>query len=167
VPRHDETHPDDYVEKISSGDYAVHTEIDINAPADIVWATLTDFDHMDWSSSFKGIEGEIEEGAAVVAHFQAAGRDQRFEHILIEVEPGVQWAWSDPFMMGMIDHHLYRVEPIDDQRSRFIQEDRPHGGAAIAAGRITAEGFKRMYEQFNEELKSEAERRYRFDEAQY
>jgi len=161
MARHDETHADDFVERISSGDYAVHTEIEIDAPADAVWATLTDFDNMGWSSSFKGLDGEIAEGATVVAHFQAMGRDQQFEHTLIEVEPGVQWAWSDPFVMGMVDHHLYRVEPIDDQTSRFIQEDRPHGGAAVVAGRMTAEGFKRMYEQFNQELKAEAERRYR------
>ncbi len=161
MSRGHETHPDDFVEKISSSDYAVHTQIDIDAPADVVWATLTDFDNMGWSSSFKGIEGAIADGATVVAHFHAMGRDQRFEHTLIEVEPGVQWAWSDPFMMGMVDHHLYRVEPIDEARSRFIQEDRPHGGAAVVAGRMTAEGFKRMYEQFNEELKHEAERRHR------
>lgn len=158
-----ETHPEDYVKKVGLGDYRVHTEIDIDAPASTVWETLTDFEHYEWSSSFKGLDRPVEQGAKVTATFHMMGKDQTIDHELIDVDPGVQWAWSDQFAAGMIDHHVYRVEPIDETKSRFIQRDRPHGGAAVVAGRLTARSFRKMYETFNSELKAEAERRYSTD----
>ena len=148
------------ITKLGSGDYQVHTQIDIAAPASVVWDTLTDFDNYGWSSSFKGLDKPVAPGAEITATFHTMGRDQTIEHELIDVEPGVQWAWSDAFALGMVDEHLYRVEPIDETNSRFIQRDRPHGGAAIIAGGFAARSFKKMYEAFNAELKAEAERRH-------
>ena len=149
------------IERIARGDYQVHTQIDINAPASVVWDTLTDFDNYSWSTSFKGLDGPVEPGANITATFRMMGRDQTIEHELIEVEPGVQWAWSDVFMLGIADYHVYRVEPLTEVTSRFIQRDRPHGGAAVVLGRYFAGNFRKMYLQFNSELKAEAERRYR------
>lgn len=148
------------IEKLGRGDYQVHTQIDIDAPASVVWETLTDFDNYGWSSSFKGLDGPVEPGANITAKFRVMGRDQTIKHELIEVEPGVQWAWSDTFAVGIADYHVYRVEPISETSSRFIQRDRPHGGAAFVLGRYFAGSFRKMYEQFNSELKAEAERRY-------
>lgn len=153
-------HPESSVEKLGRGNYQVHTQIDIDAPAAVVWDTLTDFENYGWSSSFKGLDGPVMPGAAVTATFRMMGRDQTIDHTLIDVEPGVQWAWSDTFAFGMTDEHLYRVEPVDERHSRFIQRDRPHGGMAVVAGRYAARSFRKMYEQFNAELKAEAERRH-------
>lgn len=149
------------VERLGIGNYQVHTQIDIDAPASVLWDTLTDFDNYEWSSSFKGLSGPVEEGSTVTAAFVVSGKDRTIDHELIEVEPGVQWAWSDVFMLGMADHHIYRVEPIDEERSRFIQRDRPHGGAGFLLGRVMARSFFKMYETFNAELKAEAERRHK------
>lgn len=152
----------DSIERIGRGNYQVHTQIDIDAPASVVWDTLTDFDNYGWSSSFKGLDGPVEPGATVTATFRMMGRDQTIDHELIDVEPGVQWAWSDTFMLGIADEHLYRVEPLTDSTSRFIQRDRPHGGiGAVLLGRSFARNFRKMYVEFNAELKAEAERRHR------
>lgn len=148
------------IERLGLGNYQIHTQIDIDAPASVVWDTLTDFDNYGWSSSFKGLDGPVEVGATVTATFVVSGKTRTIEHELIEVEPGVQWAWSDVFMLGMADYHVYRVEPIDETRSRFIQRDRPHGGAGPLLARFMARSFYRMYETFNAELKAEAERRH-------
>ena len=151
-----------FTEKVGPGDHMVHTEIEIDAPADVVWATLTDFDTMsEWSSSLQRIEGSLGEGAEVVAYFRVLGRDRAFEHTIIEFEDGVQWAWSDPLALGMVDHHTYRVEPLADSRCRFVQTDRATGGAAPVLGKATVELDKTTYQKFNQELKQEAERRYR------
>ncbi len=148
------------IERLGLGNYQVHTQIDIDAPASVVWATLTDFDDYGWSSSFKGLDGPVEPGAEVTATFVVSGRTRTIQHELIDVEPGVQWAWSDVFMPGLTDFHVYRVEPIDDARSRFIQRDRPHGRAGFLLGWFMARSFRSMYETFNAELKAEAERRH-------
>ena len=154
-----DAHPDNYLKKVGVGDYQVHTQINVNAPAGVVWSTLTDFDNYTWSSSFKGLDSPVAPSAAVTATFRVMGRNQKIDHERIDVEPGVRWAWSDQFLPGMTDYHEYRVEPIDDAHCRFIQRDRPHGRAAIVAGRLTARSFRKMYEGFNAERKAEAELR--------
>ena len=148
------------ITKVERGNYQVHTEIEIDAPASVVWETLTDFDNYDWSSSFKGLDKPVAAGAQITATFRMMGRTQEIEHELINVEPGAQWMWSDTFMMGMADEHLYRVESLDEERSRFVQRDRVHGGAAPILGRMFARNFHKMYLEFNAELKAEVERRH-------
>ncbi len=148
------------IEGLGFGNFQVHTQIDIEAPAQVVWGTLTDFADYDWSSSFKGLDHPVEPAATVTATFVVSGKERSIDHELIDVEPGVQWAWSDVFMLGMADYHVYRVEPIDEMRSRFIQRDRPHGGAGLVLARVMARSFFKMYETFNAELKAEAERRH-------
>ena len=154
----------DRVTKRGRGDYEIYTDIVINAPAAVVWETLTDFDTMpDWSSSFQGLEGDFGPGGHVTAHFSALGHEVTFEHELIDFEDGVQFAWSDPFALGMVDHHLYRVEPITDTTCRFIQTDQARGGHAHVAGRMSAHSTRAMYVAFNAELRDEAEHRYASD----
>ena len=66
---------------------------------------------------------------------------------------------TDPFLLGMVDHHMYRVEVIDDETTRFRQTDQVRGGAAGIVGGLMARTMKNMYVGFNRELKAEAEGR--------
>ena len=143
------------------GDYRVHTEIDIDAPADLTWATLTDFDSMpNWSSQMQGIDGDFQAGGEVVVTVRAFGRTLTYEHTLIDFEDGVQFGWSAPVALGMVDHHVYRIEPQGATTSRCIQTDQCRGGLSWLLGRLGARTAKNIYIGFNEELKAEAERRH-------
>ncbi len=59
----------------------------------------------------------------------------------------------------MYDHHVFRVEALPDGRSRFVQNDRPHGGVALVLGRLMAAILRFYYAKFNRALKNEVERR--------
>lgn len=138
----------------------VYTEIEINAPKEKVWNVLTDFEKMpEWSSSFQGMKGEFKEGGKATSYFKApiGNKNMEFEHTLIEFEDGVSFGWSDPFTMGMKDHHIYRLEELPNGNTRFIQTDGVEGGATFLLGKLTANNMEKMYKKFNQELKDRVE----------
>ena len=149
------------VDRLDRAHYQIYTEIEIAAPASVVWETLTDFERLQqWSTSFLGLKGEFRQGGKVEATFRMFGRNRTFEHTLFDFEEGVQWAWSDPFAMGMVDHHVYRVEPLTETTCRFTQTDQVKGGRFDFVSRKIAGSTRQVYEGFNQQLKVEAERRY-------
>jgi hypothetical protein len=153
------------VEKVSFNEFRIVTHIDIEASVEEVWATLTDWDSLaSWSSSFISLEGDFSRGGHVKVAFKVLGTTQNYEHALIDFVDGAQFAWSDPFLLGMTDHHMYRLEAIDGETTRFHQTDRAKGGAAGFVGALVSRAMKNMYAGFNEELKTEVERRRSADD---
>jgi uncharacterized protein YndB with AHSA1/START domain len=147
------------VEKVSFDEFRIITHIDIEAPVEDVWATLTDWENLAaWSTSFVSLEGDFSDGGYVRVAFKVLGMTQNYEHNLIDFIDGAQFAWSDPFLLGMTDHHVYRVEAIDEGTTRFHQTDQAKGGAAGIIGWLMSRTMKNMYVGFNEELKIEVER---------
>lgn len=149
-----------WVDKVARNEYRIVTHVDIAAPAALVWSTLTDWDNLaSWSSSFVSLGGDFRSGGHIKVAFKVFGLTQNYEHDLIEFVDGVQFAWSDPFLLGMTDHHVYRVDAIDGETTRFHQTDQAKGGAAGIIGGVMASIMKNMYVGFNRELKAEVERR--------
>jgi hypothetical protein len=147
------------VEKVGGNEYRIVTYIDIDAPVDAVWATLTDWGNLAaWNSSFVSLEGDFCDGGHVNASFKVLGTTRSYEHDLIDFIEGAQFAWSDPFLLGMTDYHMYRVEAIDEETTRFHQTDQAKGGAAVLVGWLVSRTMKDMYVGFNQELKAEVER---------
>ncbi|MEM9930403.1 MAG: SRPBCC domain-containing protein [Bacteroidota bacterium] len=138
----------------------VFTQIEINAPREKVWAVLTDFEKMpEWSSSFQGIKGEFKEGGKATSYFKApiGGGNMEFQHTIIDFEEGVSFGWSDPLMMGMKDHHIYRLEDLPNGNTLLIQTDGVEGGATHFMGHLVTHNMKAMYLKFNQELKDRVE----------
>jgi hypothetical protein len=153
-------HQSGIVEKVSFNEYRIVTHIDIGASVEEVWATLTDWDNLaSWNSSFISLEGDFSSGGHVKVAFKVLGLKQNYEHDLIDFIDGERFAWSDPFLLGMTDHHVYRLEAIDRETTRFHQTDRAKGGAAGFVGVLVSRTMKNMYVGFNRELKAEVERR--------
>lgn len=143
------------------GDYRVHTEVDINAPAELAWTTLTDFDTMSqWSSQLQSITGDFRDGGKVVVTVHAFRRTMTFNHVLIDFIEGSQFGWSAPVALGMVDHHVYRIEPVSETTSRFVHTDRSKGGLTWLLGRLGTRTAKNIYADFNKQFKAETERRY-------
>lgn len=148
------------IKKVATNEYHIITHIDIGASTEDVWATLTDWDNLaSWSSSFVSLDGDFTGGGHVKVAFKVMGTTQNYEHDLIDFVEGSQFAWSDPFLLGMIDHHTYRVEAIGAETTRFHQTDQAKGGAAVIVGVLMARMMKKMYVRFNQELANEVVRR--------
>ena len=141
----------------------VFTEIEINATREQVWSILTDFDKMpEWSSSFQGMEGEFKAGGKASSYFKAplGKKDMKFDHTIIEFKEGFSFGWSDPIMLGMKDHHIYKLEELPNGNTRFIQTDSVEGGLTFLMGKLMLNEMNKTYQKFNQELKERVESLY-------
>jgi uncharacterized protein YndB with AHSA1/START domain len=140
----------------------IHTEVVIDAPAETVWAELTDFAAMpSWSRSLQSIEGTLGAGAEVVVYFMNdKGEVGKFPHTLKVFEAGRSFGWSDPIPgTGVRDDHLYLVEALPDGRTRFTQNDAATGFTSLFLGGLVMDFFRDTYPVFNRTLKARAEKR--------
>ena len=139
--------------------WALHTEIDIDAPAQKVWEVLTDFDNMaSWSSTFRNFEGDFREGGDITVSVKSLGRINQVKHKIF-VKEGEHFGWNDTKMMGAGDYHVYKVEDLGDGKTRFIHSDKQEGGMAWVVGPLLFNLIvKPMYMTFNRELKAQAEK---------
>jgi ketosteroid isomerase-like protein len=146
------------VERVSATHVKVVTSIEIDAPHDVVWSVLTDFKSLpEWSSGLQGLEGEFREGGQVKVVFRLFGRDQTYHHELKFFEPGAQFGWSDKATGMFTDRHVYRVEPLLNGRTRFVQSDEPQGAVLRFIGGQISRQTVSLYQAFNRELKARAE----------
>lgn len=140
----------------------VYTDIIINEPATKVWAVLRDFENMPkWSSSFKGISGDIRNGGSVIAKFDLGnGQAVDVPHKSLIYQEGILFGWSEEITMfpGLFDNHRYRVEAISPCQTRFIQNDEVKGTNATISPKMVIEMMLPQYQTFNKELKAAVEK---------
>tara|TARA_R110001592_G_scaffold363279_1_gene683030 strand:+ start:5259 stop:5786 length:528 start_codon:yes stop_codon:yes gene_type:complete len=137
---------------------SVYTEIIINAKKEKVWQTLTDFNEMPkWSRTMQRIEGELLENSEVILHYFFQGRVKYFNVKLIEVEKGTQFGWSEKHFPMAKDKHIFRVEALNENTSRFIQTDQIKGISALFIGYAITRYMLKSFAGFNESLKEIAE----------
>lgn len=143
--------------------YSIETEVIIDAPAEKVWAVLTDFDKLEeWSPGLVKFEGEFrKDGPAKVTFLIGVGsHTQTFNHPLIYFEEGKLFGWSAPLPhMFIKDNHKYIVEPLDgdDSKCKLIQTDQFHGHGVTLIGGMMAHGCMTQYVTFNRALKKRVE----------
>ncbi len=147
-----------YVQKIRAGVHQVHTEIDIDAPAEHVFDVLTDFDALsDWSSKWVGNEGPFELGQTCTALYMLMGKERRFQHEIKELVPGRKFAWSGKIGAGIQDYHSFEMRPFTETSCVLIQEDRAEGGVSPIVGKLIMKMDLKDYSNFNKEIKARAE----------
>lgn len=150
----------------------VHTEVEIEAPASVVWDVLMDEDKA-WSPSFYRFEGPMEEGASVDVTIRDVlgsndGKDATFTFEWSYVE-GRRFGWSGPSAGGapFTDNHQFVLMPIDEDTTLFVQSDDVTSTDTTVTD-LSSEGIlgylqalvTKNYMPFNEALKAEAERRF-------
>jgi len=137
------------------------TSIDIDAPASTVWSMFNEGEAISsWCSSLESIEGDIKEGAEVTTKFKFMGLGYSVKHTVQKFQDGVQFFWSDEIDHGISNNHLFRIEAIDETHCRFINNDELTGGDPVVRYGALRE-MQAIYEQLNEELKVEAEKRHK------
>jgi hypothetical protein len=139
----------------------LRSEIEIDASPDRVWSVLTDFPaYPDWNPFIRHISGTPVEGTRLEAHLQPpGGRGMTFRPAVLAVDPGRELRWLGHFgVPGLFDgEHRFQIEPVGQDRVRFVQEERFSGVLAPLflrmIGSSTLQGFAAM----NDALKSRAE----------
>ena len=135
----------------------IHTEIEIEAPADRVWQELTDFAAFpDWNPFIESVEGDLSAGARLKVNLKGMS----FNPTLLKVEADRELRWLGRLMApGLFDgEHHFIIENNSEGGVRFIQGESFTGVlvplmALLGIFRSTARSFDEM----NRALKDRAE----------
>ena len=139
----------------------LHSEIEINAPAERVWQVLMDFDQFpEWNPFIRSISGEAREGAQLTARLEPpGGMGMTFRPTVLRAAPGQEFRWIGRLgVRGLFDgEHIFTIEPLGPDRVRFVQREQFTGVLVpLLMGSLdgpTAQGFAQM----NQALKARAE----------
>ncbi len=146
--------PENQVVKHSIFHWSVYTEIIIDAPKDRVWAVLTDFESMPaWSKSLQKIRGDLSSGSQTQVDYIFKGKLRVIPHHMVDFEAGTQFGWSDKLIPLAKDRHLYRVETLSDNKTKFIQKDEVKGPLAFLVSKMLMDIMISTYPEFNAALK--------------
>lgn len=98
----------------------------VAAPAEAVWAVLTDFEaYPDWNPFVRRLVGRLEVGERWEADLQPGAADPRtMRPRLVAVDPGRSFTWLGRVgLPGVLDgRHTFTVEP-DGEGSRLVQHE--------------------------------------------
>jgi hypothetical protein len=140
--------------------YQLSTSIHIDAPAEVVWANLTDFSaYPQWNPFVKRIEGELEVGARLQITLQPpGGKEMSFSPRIHRVEVGRGFAWLGRLLAPRIFDGEHAFDLVRcDRGVRFIHSER-FRGALVPFMKSMLEGPTRGgFEAMNEALKLRCE----------
>lgn len=145
------------IERVSAFHKRIHSEIVIDASPDEVWGVLTDWERLpEWSPTLQSVQGDVRDGQRVKCVYNFRGNLFKPEHVLL-YSPGKEFGWSDPILPGLTDRHMFRVEALEDGRTRFVQEDEVRGVLSPVLGWYFLNEMLTSYPSFNEALKLRVE----------
>jgi hypothetical protein len=141
---------------------ALRTEIEIDGSADQVWQVLTDFGaYPEWNPFITEAAGTARAGERLTVRLQPpGGRAVTIRPTILQADPGKRLRWLGRILMpGVFDgEHSFAIEPITDNRVRFVQQEQFRGLLvrllARSLDRHTLPGF----EQMNQALRARVER---------
>jgi hypothetical protein len=138
----------------------LETSIEIDATPERVWEILTDFDsYPDWNPFIRSARGKPEVGAKLENRLEPPeGRAMTFKPTVLAAKPARELRWLGRlFLPGIFDgEHLFRIEPLESGRTRFVQSERFRGVLVPLFGK-TLEQTRRGFEAMNAALKQRAE----------
>jgi hypothetical protein len=140
----------------------LRTEIEIDGSADQVWQVLTDFGaYPAWNPFITEAAGTARAGERLTVRLQPpGGRAVTIRPTILQADPGKRLRWLGRILMpGVFDgEHSFAIEPITDNRVRFVQQEQFRGLLvrllARSLDRHTLPGF----EQMNQALRARVER---------
>ena len=143
----------------------IHTETEIAAPAETVWAVLTEFDAYPEWNDYTRIQGEAEVGARLaVAPGPEAGRMPTFRPEVLRAGPladgtGYELAWlGHLYVRGLFDgEHSFRIEALGDGRCRLEQAASFSGLLVGPISRLFGDDTEANFRAVDEAVKTRAE----------
>ncbi len=142
----------------------LHTEIEIGAPAELVWDLLLDFpSYASWNPFIRSISGAAKVGSTLDVQMHLPGRSpMTFHPKVLRVLTRRELRWKGRLAIpGLFDgEHWFMLYPLGNDRTRFVQGE---GFSGILIPFLygslkprTRDAFQRM----NEALKELAEKRH-------
>lgn len=139
----------------------LHTEIEIDASAQRVWAVLLDFaSYPQWNPFIKSIAGVPRQGARLEVTVQpSGGKAMRFSPVVLTADAGRELRWLGRFLLpGVFDgEHRLLIEPLGEGKVRFQQSER-FSGLLVGPSRGSLDrDTRRGFDDMNRALKARVE----------
>ena len=138
----------------------IKTNIEIDAPAEQIWAVLTDFTRMSsWNPFIKSISGNLAQGERLSVHIAPPGRSgMRFKPTVLTVRPGRELRWLGRLPVpGLFDgEHFFLLEPIAGGKTRLTHGE-TFSGLFVTLLSKTLSAAEAGFTAMNIALKHEAE----------
>ena len=139
-------------------------EIIIDAPAEVVWSVITDFDnYYVWNEFCPRIEGELALGAPLAMKVDLGNGLQDQVEYITALEPPHRIVWSMENRPGDPIHadRSQIITPIDAQLCSYYSVDEFSGEGVLAMMEALAEPVERGFNLCAAGLKARAEALYR------
>ena len=139
----------------------LHTEIDIDAPAERVWDILTNIaDYSLWNEFIPHMAGSLAPGERLEIRIEPpGGAAMTFRPTVLAVEPGRELRWVGRLLIpGLFDgEHQFEIRPLGRGRVRFVQQERFTGMLVPLFARNLDDHTLRGFNAMNAALKLRAE----------
>jgi hypothetical protein len=139
----------------------LHTEIEIDAPAERVWELLTDFaSYPQWNPFIRTISGQPITGQRLEVRIEPpGGRGMTFKPMVLNAEDNRELRWLGHLLVaGLFDgEHSLAIQPLDENRVRFIQREVFRGLLVALFASSLDTNTQRGFEEMNRALKERAE----------
>jgi hypothetical protein len=139
----------------------LHSQIEIEAPAERVWQVLTDFAaYPEWNPFIRRVNGRLEVGEQLVVRMRPSGtRGMTFRPTVMKAEPNRQLCWRGHLLVpGLFDgEHIFEIEELDEDRVLFIQREVFKGLLVPLLARSLDRDTQRGFEEMNRALRERAE----------
>lgn len=139
----------------------LHSEIEINAPAQRVWEALTDFaSYPQWNPFIRRASGVPRTGERLEVRMEPSGsRGMTFRPKVLNAEANRELHWlGHLFVRGVFDgEHFFTIEPLGESRVRFVQREVFRGFLVPLLSGALDRDTRRGFEEMNRALKERAE----------
>jgi hypothetical protein len=139
----------------------LHTEIEIDASAERVWAVLSDFpSYPQWNPFIRSVAGGLQQGARLqIAVQPSGGKLMRFSPVVLAAETGRELRWLGRFLFpGIFDgEHRFAILPLSEGKVRFEQSEQFSGLLVRPFRSSLDQDTRRGFEEMNRALKARAE----------
>src|SRR5256712_12406872 len=109
----------------------LRTEVEIDAPAERVWAVLIDFERFpDWNPFIRRVHGDAQVGSRLDVLLGASGtRPMRFRPTVKAVVPNRELRWLGPLRPPRLfdREHTLQIEPLGPHPVPCVQRERIRG----------------------------------------
>jgi hypothetical protein len=139
----------------------LHSEIEIDAPAERVWRLITDFaSYPRWNPFIRTISGEPTTGKRLEVRIEPpGGRGMTFKPKVLKAEPNRELRWLGHLLVpGLFDgEHSFTIQPLEEDRVRFVQREAFKGLLVPLFARSLQTNTQRGFEEMNRALKERTE----------
>lgn len=141
--------------------FEITTSIEIEAGPHRVFETFIDFaSYPQWNPFIRTLHGSPVEGARLKVVLQPpGGKAMTFRPRVLRTVASEEFRWLGHLLLpGLFDgEHYFRIEPIEEARSRFIHGEIFSGLLVPVMKRSLDGGVRQGFEEMNRALKARVE----------